>query len=74
VSKLKVTWIGSFTHDGETQTESAWIPADNLHTSVIGETLLFRERAGAGGDHVYLIIPEARLVSAVEVEDEAPDA
>lgn len=68
---LKVTWL-SGAWDVDQSVAEFLVPADNLQTAVVGETLVFR-RAVPGdvvGGHVYLIVPESRLISAVEVPED----
>lgn len=67
---LKVTWQDGPSGLGNGQPiATATVPAYRLATTVIGETLVFRQGDQAG--QVYLIIPEQRLISAVPVDDAA---
>lgn len=73
MKQLKVTWQdGGWNRDGVQPTATAFVPADDLQTVVVGETLVFRkiERNNPVGGQVYLIVPESRLISAIVVEGE----
>jgi hypothetical protein len=68
---LRVSWLEGWASESSQKTVSYDIPADSLVTAIVGETLVFRHQASGNlvGGHVYLIIPEHRLLSAVEIEE-----
>lgn len=65
--KLKVTWQdGSWDQPGQ-PTSSVDVPV-HVMVADVGGSLVFRD--GASGSRVYLVIPESRLISAVEIDTE----
>jgi hypothetical protein len=69
MKKLKVTWQdGSWMRDGDQSTASAEIPW-NATVTAVGETIVFSD-GGRPGSTIHLVVPESRLISAVEIEAE----
>jgi hypothetical protein len=65
VKKIKVTWMSGTWNADDAATDSAEIPAA-AQLNAVGDTLVFKT-----GDGICLIIPEQRLISAVEIEAQA---
>lgn len=75
MKKLRVTWFaGRWSEEGEQTAGSADLP-ENVRAKMVGESLEFYLRGSATegtGERTVLILPESRLVSAVQVD--VPDA
>jgi len=65
VRKLKVTWLSGSWNTDDSPTATADIPAA-AQIGAVGDTLIFKTGSG-----ICLVIPEQRLISAVEIEVQA---
>jgi len=71
VKKLKVTWMNGSWTDGVDQTITSAEVHVQARISLLGETVVVQD---PGSMEVVLVIPENRLISAVQVEVGDTDA